>query len=150
MNSLPRPSSASATYSAANLVDGHSAKLCHTSRDGSSNTSGRLSPRPSGAPTSISVAGNLDVIPRKDADTPCKQAFSPYPVLLQQLRNGQLLPWGLGRTDNPSASASALNGEPAGASQQHSVPSRRLAGRQDISPSNTTPGFTADIPFMYK
>ena len=150
MNSLPRASSTSATYSVMNPADGHSAKLWHTSRDGSSNTSGRLPPRPSGAPTSISATGNLDVIPRKDADAPRKQAFSLTPALLQQLHNGQPLPWGLGCTDNPSVSASALSGKPVDASQQHSAPPRRLAGRQDISPLNTTPGFTVDAPFMYK
>jgi hypothetical protein len=60
-------------------------------------------------------------------------------------------PEGLGRMANPSASALALSGKPAGTSQQCSAPSRRLARLQDISPLNTmTPGFTADIPFMYK
>jgi hypothetical protein len=53
-------------------------RLWHTSRDGSSNTSERLPPRSSRALTSINVAGNHDVIPRKDADAPHKQAFSPY------------------------------------------------------------------------
>jgi hypothetical protein len=45
----------------------------------SSNTSGRLPPRLSKALTSIKAARNLDIIPRKDADAPRKQAFSPYP-----------------------------------------------------------------------
>jgi hypothetical protein len=79
MNSPPCLSSPSATYSAANLADGHSAKLWRTSRDGSSDTSARLSPCPSRAPTSINAAVNLDVISRKDTNAPCKQAFSPYP-----------------------------------------------------------------------
>jgi hypothetical protein len=82
MNSLPCQSSASATYYAANPVDGHYAKLWHTSRDGSSNTLGGLLPHPSGALTSISAIGNLDVIPRKDVDERRKRAFSPYPGIV--------------------------------------------------------------------
>jgi hypothetical protein len=46
---------------------------------GSSNTSGRLPPRASKALASINAARNHDIIPRKDADAPHKQAFSPYP-----------------------------------------------------------------------
>jgi hypothetical protein len=150
MNSPSRPSSASATYFTANPANSHSAKLWRTSRDGSSNTSGRLPPRSSRAPTSISAAENLDIILRMDANAPRKQAFSAYLGVVTTTMASTTSPRGLGRTNNPSASASALSKEPTGASQQYSASSRRLAGRQDISPSNTTPGFTADTPFVYK
>jgi hypothetical protein len=86
-----------------------------------------------GALISINVAGNLDVIPCKDADAPRKQPLAHTLTLLQQLQYGQPLPRGLGRTDNPSASASALYRKSVDASQPHSAPSRRLAERQDIS-----------------
>jgi hypothetical protein len=146
VNSLPRPSLALATNSAANPTDGHSAQLWHMSGDGSSSTSGRLPPHSSGAPTSISAAGNLDVIPCKDADAPRKQPLAHTPAMLHQLRHGQPLPRGLGHTGNSSTSASALSGDPAGASQHHYASSRRPAGRQDVTPSTTTPGFVVDAP----
>jgi hypothetical protein len=147
VNSPPRPSLASATCSSTIPADGHSAKLWHTSRDGSSNTSRRLLPRSSRVLTSISAAGNLGVVPRKDADAPRKKPLAHTRALLQQLWNGQPLHRGLGCTNSPSVSALALSGKPTDASQQHSAPSHRLAGRQDISPSNTTPGLTEDAPF---
>jgi hypothetical protein len=53
-------------------------RLWHTSRDGSSNTSGRLPPRTSRALTSTNAVRNHDVTPRKDDDAPRKQAFYPY------------------------------------------------------------------------
>jgi hypothetical protein len=54
-------------------------RLWHTSRDGSSNSSGRVPPRPSRALTLINATENLNVIPRKDVDGPRNQAFSPCP-----------------------------------------------------------------------
>jgi predicted transglutaminase-like cysteine proteinase len=120
-------------------------------RDGSSNASGRLAPRPSRALTSINAASNHDVTQHSDADAPCKQAFTHTMALLQQLRYGQPLPRGLGHTTNPSAFALALSRKSAGTSQQRSTLSRRLTERQDISPWNTmTLGFTAYISQVYK
>jgi hypothetical protein len=63
-------------------------------RDGSSNASGRLAPRPSRALTSINAASNHDVTQHSDADAPRKQAFTHTTTLLQQLRYGQPLPGG--------------------------------------------------------
>ena len=146
LNSLSHPSSVLANCSAANPMDDYSAKLWRTSRDRSYNTSGRLPPRPSEAPTSICAAGNLDVILPKNADVPRKQAFSPYPGVVTTTTEWVATPPRLRCMDNPSVSVSALCGKPSDASQQHSAPSRRLAGRQDISTSDTTPGFTADAP----
>jgi hypothetical protein len=57
-------------------VGGHSARLWRTSGDGSSSTSGRLPPRPSGALTLIRAAGNLNVIPCKDTDASRKQLLA--------------------------------------------------------------------------
>jgi hypothetical protein len=126
-------------------------QLWHTSRDGSFNTSGRLSPRPSMALTSINAIGNHNIITRKDDDAPISRRFTHIEPCYNNYDMGIPFSEGLGRMDNPSASALALSGKPAGTSQQCSAPSRQLARRQDISPLNTmTPGFTADIPFMYK
>jgi hypothetical protein len=92
----------------------------------------RLTPREdyhldqAGALISISATGNLDIIPCQDANAPCKQSLAHTPALLQQLRHGQPLPRGLGRTDNPSTSALALYEESTHVSQQHSSLSRRL------------------------
>jgi hypothetical protein len=96
-------------------------QLWHTSRDGSSNASGRLPPRPRRALTSINVARNHDVTTSKDDDAPHKQAFTHTEALLQQLRYGHPLPWGLERMANPSASGSTLSGKTAGPSQQRSA-----------------------------
>jgi hypothetical protein len=75
-----------------------------------------------GSLISISATENLDVIPCQDVDAPRKQPLAHTSELLQQLRHGQPLPRGLGRTDDPSA----LYGKSADASQQHSSPSHWL------------------------
>jgi hypothetical protein len=77
-------------------------RLWHTSRDGSTNASGRLPPRPSRALTSINAARNHDFTPHRDAEAPRKQAFTHTTTLLQQQRYGQPLTWGLRHTTNPS------------------------------------------------
>jgi hypothetical protein len=90
-------------------------------RDGSTNASERLPPHPSRALTLINATRNHDVTQHRDADTPRKQAFTHTTTLLQQLRYVQPLPWGLGRTVNPSAYASTLSRKSTGnqrASQQ--------------------------------
>jgi hypothetical protein len=100
-NSPPRPSSASVTYYAANPTDGHSANY------GAHQGMVRLTPREdfhldrAGALISISTSGNLDIILCQDADAPRMQPLAHTPTLLQQLRHGQPLPWGLGHMDNP-------------------------------------------------
>jgi hypothetical protein len=113
----------------------------------------RLTPREdfcldhAGALIWISTTGNLDVIRARTLTHPVS---SLWPIPQRCYNNydmGSLSLGGLGRTDNTSVSASALCGKPVGASQPHSAPSRRLAGRQDVSPSDTTSSFTVDAPF---
>jgi hypothetical protein len=89
----------------------------------------------------MSAAGNLDVITRQDNDAPHKQPLAHSPTMLQPLQHGRLLPRELGRTDDPSVSASALYRKSEGTNQLHSSPSRQTPG---ISPSNTRPNFTKD------
>jgi hypothetical protein len=99
---------------------------------------------------SISVAGNLDVIPCQDADALRKKPLAHTPTLLQQLRHGKSLPWGLGRTDNPSVCTLALYGKSAGASQHHSSPSHRLADARASLLRIKHLASVRTLPFMYK
>jgi hypothetical protein len=121
--SPPRPSSASATCHTANPAGGHSAN-CGTRQ-------GRLNHRLVKTFVLSEQGSDLDnhskgitTSPSTGTLThPISRAFTHTESLLQQLRYGQPLPWGLGRTTNPSASASALSRKSASTSQQRSAPS---------------------------
>jgi hypothetical protein len=91
----------------------------------------------------MSAARNLDVITRQDDGAPRKQPLTYTSALLQPIRHGWPLPRGLGRTDNPSVSASALYGKLTCTNLVRSTPSRQTPG---ISCSNTRPDFTKDAP----
>jgi outer membrane receptor for monomeric catechols len=52
---------------------------------------------------------------------PVSRLFTHTEALLQQLQYGHPFPWGLGRTANPSPSASALSRKTASSSQQRNA-----------------------------
>jgi hypothetical protein len=87
---------------------------------------------------SMSAAENLDVIMRQDDDAPRKRPLAHTSVLLQPLRHGRTLLRELRRTNDPSASVSALYGKSTGADLLH--------GLSGISPSNTRLSFATDAP----
>jgi hypothetical protein len=74
---------------------------------------------------SMNATENLDVITRQDNNAPRKQPLAHTPTLLQPLRRGRTLPRELGRTDDPSVSASALYGKSADTYQLRNSPSRQ-------------------------
>jgi hypothetical protein len=149
-NSSPHSSSASATYYAANPADCHSARLWRTSRDGSTNASGRLPPRPSRSSDLDKRSRESRCHSCQDADAPRKQPLAHTPVLLQQLHHGLPLPRWIRRTDDPSISASALYGKSASVSQQHSSPSHRLADAWTSLLRIQHLTSLRALPFMYK
>jgi hypothetical protein len=119
--SPPRPSSASATCSTANPAGDHFAsygkrqgklenRLEKTSA--SPERGSGLDVRSEGLPTSSSI-GTLTL--------PVSRLFTHTEALLQQLRYGHPLPWGLGRMADPSASASALSMKTTSSSQLRSA-----------------------------
>jgi hypothetical protein len=140
---LPRPTSSSALERVLRIARARPRPLI-TSRDGSVNVSERLLHQPSRGSDFDECCRNLDVITRQDDDASRKQPLTHTLALLQSLRHGWPLPRGLGRTDNPSVSASALYGKSAGTNLLHSTPSRETPG---ISSSNIRPGFPKDAPF---
>jgi hypothetical protein len=83
-------------------------RLWHTSRDGSTDASGRLPPRPSRALASINAARNHDVTPYRDVDDLVSRLY-PYPGDVTTTTVWTTPLWGLGRTAIPSASALAIN-----------------------------------------
>jgi hypothetical protein len=75
----------------------------------------------------MSATENLYVIARQDNDAPRKQPLAHTPALLQPLCHGRPLPRGLGHTNIPSVSASALYVKSVGANLLHSLPSRQMS-----------------------
>jgi hypothetical protein len=121
--STPHPSSALVACSTANPASDHSAN-CGTCKEKLDHRLEKTSVSPEqgsdlgicseGIPTSPSTGTLTHLV---------SMPFTHIKVLLQQLRYGQPLPWGLGRTGNPSTSASALSRKTTSASQQRSAPS---------------------------